>query len=151
MDETLNRELLYRITKAIEAGDSLTDDERRYAAQILTTANHLAFDGYDIVRIYRKRQRESKNLEVIRELQTFQMAHETGRGMKEAWALVKAERVNKEKGYHSLYEAINFMRVIFEMNEDQAIRAYAERHDRDIDTVDRQYKRTKARKLKHRG
>lgn len=136
----IDRELLHRVTLAIEKGEALTDHERAYAVRVLRTVNNLAFDGYDITRVYsnRKAERMPKTLE---EMQTLQTAVDAGQGLQDAWALIKAERNRSGKSHHSVYEAINYLKAVWGMNEDQAVRTYAARHGRTFESVDSSYKR----------
>lgn len=147
--DILDRDMLNDIRRAITTGAEMSDAERQYAIRVMNTVIHLVWDDYDIFRIYRTRQKEKKY--AFKELATLVHAQRAGRGIKEAWELIDAERVNRKKGYHSLFESINYIKAVWGLNEDQAIKAYATRHNRDIDSIDRQYKRVKKRKKQGGG
>ena len=95
----IDRALLHQAAAALRAGTPLSDDAREYVSHVLAMVHQLAFDGYDVEVIYLDRQRKSgeRIRSAMNDMALLQIAHQRGRGMAEAWAVVRAKREKKHK------------------------------------------------------
>lgn len=110
MSNSINRQLLHDTSQALENGHELPEEQRAYAVKILRMVNMLAFDGYDLEKIWRQ-QRDSSSKRIrktIIEFKLFQAAHQAGKGLPETEKAVQALR----SGVHKLPTAVAMIQAI---------------------------------------